>query len=259
MNYFDDENKIIECFQGTESTDIFFPVEKNELFVMFESIYDEGKWKLWKNSSGKSDPPPDFYCDEFKLMMDVMRVDDHAHKNKKGKIVNPTNARESQIQKELREKGIYDTFPNVENIIVCADTGLPTEQDHNYDYYRKNFIRILEEHKRKIELYKQNHPGFKIVFFVLDESSAYTESVIKPQKMEEGMPMLGRPHFWFFDKSFLQVFMNSSIDYLIWYAPYKQEHLFFGFEFPEVVVYDTKLSINDCIEYDAAKMISCEE
>lgn len=258
MNFFDDENKIIECLQETDSVDIFFPVENKELFATFETIYDEKKWKLWKNSSGKSDPPPDFYCDDFKLMMDVMRVDDHAHKNKKGKIVNPTNARESQLQRELRDKGIYDTFPNVENIIVLADTGLPTEQDHNYDFYRKNFIRILGEHKRKIELYKKNHSGFKVVFFVVDESSAYVESVDKPLKMEVGMPMFGRPHFWFFDKSFLQVFIGSEIDYLIWFAPFKQEHLYYGFEFPEVVVFDTKLPINDCQDYDIAKMISCE-
>jgi hypothetical protein len=34
-------------------------------------------------------------------MMDVMRVDDHSFENKKGKLVNPTNSRESEIQAEL--------------------------------------------------------------------------------------------------------------------------------------------------------------
>lgn len=258
MNYFDDENKIIEWLQTVEHSSVCFPVEKEELISLFLTIHDEEQWKLWKDSSGKADPPPDFYCDECKLMMDVMRVDDHAHKNKKGKIVNPTNARESKIQREWREKGFNDTFPHAENIIVCANTDLPTEQDHNYSYYQKNFVRILDEHKRKIELYKQNHPDFKVIFLVCDESSAYVESIVKPQKVEEDMPLLGRLHFWFLDKSFLCAFLNSSIDYLIWFAPFKQEHLFCGCKLPEVVVYDTKLSIPEYQEYDIAKMVGCE-
>lgn len=43
--------------------------------------------------------PPDYYSDDLKLMMDVMRIDDHSHKNKKGKKVNHTYAWESQMEK----------------------------------------------------------------------------------------------------------------------------------------------------------------
>ena len=95
MNYFDKENKIIEWFQNVEPSSVYFPIETNELVSVFESIHDEEKWKCWINNSRKSDPPPDFYCNELRLMMDVMRVDDHAYKNKKGKLINPTNALES--------------------------------------------------------------------------------------------------------------------------------------------------------------------
>jgi hypothetical protein len=258
MNYFDNENKIIEWFQDVEPSSVYFPIETDELVAVFESIHNEGQWKLWKNSSGKSDPPPDFYCDELKLMMDIMRVDDHAHKNKKGKIVNPTNARESAMQKELRESGILDKFPNVENIICNAVTDLPTEQDHNYKFYKNNFIRTIEEHKRKIALYKQNHPDYKTIFFVLDESSAYFEGETKHEIVLQGMPFVGRPHIWFLDKAFIQVFQNSNIDYIVWFTPFKHFESLEKIVLPEIVVFDTSQIIEELQDYVIDNMVSCE-
>ena len=259
MNYFDDEKEIIEWFQDVERSSVCFLTENKDVVELFESIHNEDKWRLWTNSCGKSDPPPDFYCDELKLMMDVMRVDDHAHKNKKGKLINPTNSRESTIQRELKESGILENFPNVKKIIVNAITDLPTEEDHNYKFYKNNFIRTVEEHKRKLELYKQNHPGHKVIFFVLDESSAYFEAENEEQKIVSGMQVKGTPHAWFLDKSFLQVFENSGIDYFIWYAPFKQEHLFCDLVFPEVAIYDARQTIRESIDYNIAKMVSLEE
>lgn len=258
MNFFDDENKIIEWLQDVECSSVCFPIENDELVEIFESIHNEEQWKLWKNSSGKSDPPPDFYCDKLKLMMDVMRVDDHAYKNKKGKIVNQTNAQESAMQKELRQSGILDRFPNVKNIICNAMTDLPTEQDHNYKFYKNNFIRTIEEHKRKIDLYKQNHPGFKTLFFILDESSAYFESEQNREAIIDETHIKGYPHFWLLDQAFTNVFMGSEIDYVIWFAPYKQEHLFCNIILPEVVVYNTNEHL-DSRNYKIDNMISCEK
>lgn len=261
MNYFDDENKIIEWLQEVDSPSVCFPIENDEVIAAFESIYDEVQWRLWKNSSDKSDPPPDFYCDELKLMMDVMRVDDHAFKNKKGKVVNPTNARESQKQRELRESGILDLFPNVANVIVNAVTDLPTEEDHNYKFYKNNFIRTIEEHKRKISLYKQNHPDFKTIFLVCDESSAYIEAENVPKIICEEMAIAGRLHIWFWDKLFMQAFANSDIDYLIWYAPFKLYRNCVGdrIDFPQVAVFDTKFLIEKVgFDYVIDKMVSSE-
>ena len=64
-------------------------------------------------------------------MMDVMRVDDHGFRNKKGKTVNPTRMRESELARELRDKGILDAFPNAK-LMMTVDTKLPTHKDHNY-------------------------------------------------------------------------------------------------------------------------------
>ncbi len=166
MNYFDNENNIIVHFQEVEYSSVFFPVESEEAIYNFENVHDKSKWKKWINSSGKSDPPPDFYCDEFRCMMDVMRVDDHSFENKKGKLVNPTNSRESEIQAELRKSGIAEIFPNAK-IIVNANTKLPTHEDHNYTFYKNNFVRAVEQHKSKIKQYRNNHQDYKLIFLCL--------------------------------------------------------------------------------------------
>ena len=97
------------------------------------------------------------------MMLEVMRVDDHGFK-KKGKIINQSLAREHMVERELREAGILDQFPNLKSIIINADSGLPTEEDHNYCFYYDNFRRTLEHHKSKIGNYRMNHPGYKTIF-----------------------------------------------------------------------------------------------
>lgn len=76
MDIFDNEKKIIEYFQSMVSTSevALFP-QNDEMEQVFLSIYDEELWGKWVDTSGKNDPPPDFYCDEYGLMMDVMRID----------------------------------------------------------------------------------------------------------------------------------------------------------------------------------------
>lgn len=227
---------------------------------IFASIHDPEEWKLWSDSSGKSDPPPDFYNDKLKLMMDVMRIDDHAFESKNGKIVNPTNQRESVIQKQIRKSGLLDSFPNVKNVIVTAVTDLPTDEDHNYKFYYSNFERVLMKHNNQIDLYGKNHPGYKTIFLVLDESSAYFEM---ESIMDNGV-IKGKPHYWFWDNSFVNILKKLNIDYLIWYAPFKYYEVPLGEEksdLPEVCVIDIK-NINQngsyLNSYDISKMKSVE-
>lgn len=155
MNFFDDESKIIEWLQSVKVNKVLLLNDSVAVREIFASIHDPEEWKLWSDSSGKSDPPPDFYNDKLKLMMDVMRIDDHAFESKNGKIVNPTNQRESVIQKQIRKSGLLDSFPNVKNVIVTAVTDLPTDEDHNYKFYYSNFERVLMKHNNQIDLYEK--------------------------------------------------------------------------------------------------------
>ena len=43
-------------------------------------------WKTWIDASSKNALPPDFYNNKFKLMMDVMRIDDHTFVDKNGNL-----------------------------------------------------------------------------------------------------------------------------------------------------------------------------
>ena len=260
MNFFDDESKIIEFLQHVKLNKILLSNDTITVREMFDSIHNEEEWKLWCDSSGKSDPPPDFYNDKLKLMMDVMRVDDHAFGNANGKIVNPTNQRECMIQKELRKSGLLDSFPNVKNIIVTAVTDLPTDDDHNYKFYYSNFERVLMKHNNQIDLYGKNHPGYKTIFLVLDESSAYFEM---ESKMDNGLTK-GQSHYCFFDNIFVNVLRKLKADYLIWYAPFKYYAVPQGEErpdLPEVCVVDIRNidQLNShLLSYDTNKMKSVE-
>lgn len=261
MNFFDDESKIIECLQDVKLNRVLPLNNSTAVREIFASIHDTEEWKLWSDSSGKSDPPPDFYNDKLKLMMDVMRIDDHAFENKNGKIVNPTNQQESIIQKEIRKSGMLDSFPNVKDVIVTAVTDLSTYEDHNYKFYYSNFERVLMKHNNQIDLYEKNHPGYKTIFLVLDESSAYFEM---EAKMDNGV-LKGQLHYWFCDNMFVNILKKLRIDYLIWCTPFKYYEVPQGEEkidLPEVCIIDIKnisqLKNFYLVSYDLGKIKSVE-
>lgn len=259
MNYFGNEQNIIDwlhthCMSVAAITDMDDPAE-----TILETIVDPEKWLLWTNSANKGDPPPDFYCSDAQIMMEVMRVDDHTFVGKKGGVVNETNARESKIQRELRQ-----LFPNTNNIVVNAVTDLPGKEDHNYVRYLESIKRVTAQHIKHIELYRKNHPGFKLVFLIFDESSAYFETSnqeVIQNGIKEGQPVEGRKHFFFYDKTLLESLRDVDVDYLLWFAPFKR---FFNVDeseqLPSVCFYDLKkLSWDNLIEYPCGNMVSMEE
>ena len=128
MLFTEKEFNLINDFQRLKTSEILLVTETDDVKSIVASILNFDMWAKWIDYSGEN-ITPDFYSDELGLMMEVMRVDDHGFK-KKGNIINPTYDREHRIEKELREIGILDMFPNAE-LHITANTGLPTEQDHN--------------------------------------------------------------------------------------------------------------------------------
>lgn len=263
MGLFDDELEIIKTFQKVQTTSVcLIPPADAECKNIFDVIHEQDQWANWINSSGKGDPPPDFFSDKYGLMMEVMRVDDHGHigKNKRS-IVNPTLQREAKVTRELKEKGIFDMFPNAK-FFPIVDTKLPTKEDHNYIYYRDNFIRTIENHKNKIRVYQRNHPNHKTVFLVFDESSPYfqIESGKYPRKI--GAPVSGRPHIWFFDKAFMEHVLDSEIDYLIWFTPWKHCEMYNitgeRCSLPRATMINVHKMEQHLLEYNVEKMESTE-
>lgn len=245
MNFYDDERMIIENFQMANNSEVFFPFRSREAIEAFKSVRNTKKWANWTYNAGKADPPPDFFSDKYHLMMEVMRIDDHAFINEKGVLINPVNIRESQLQKELRAK-IKESNPGIDldsvKIMVNAISGLPSLEDHNYQFYYTNFKRAVEKHMQKIPLYRKNHPDKKLIFFVFDESTAYVqvEDAAFAQRGPVALePFYAKPVWHFRDRRFLDIFRNSDIDYLIWHTPYKLLH---GspIQAPRVCIFDIK-------------------
>lgn len=262
MNYFDNEKNILDWFRNTFEQQVLLPVENKECIELYFSLSDEKKYVNWINSSGKSDPPPDFYNPKIKMMMDVMRVDDHGRIVGNGKYINPVNQKESKIQRELRESGFLDMFPNVQQVFVNAVADLSETEDHNYKFYLENFRRTLEKHIRRIPLYRTNHPGYKVVFFVFDESCGYvvadSQEVIQ-RGVRKGEMFYGYPYLCFMDKRFVEVFVGTDIDYVIWFSPFKHFESDMP-ELPTVCIYDVKkMDLLECEEYPEELIISTEE
>lgn len=259
MSLYDNENKIIEAFQAEFEEKICMLPNTHDVYHILTSIYNKENWIKWNNSSKKNDPPPDFYNDELKIMMDVMRIDDHAFKNEKGKIINPTLQKENELYNKIINSDFIKSIKFKGNIIVTTKTELPSEEDHNYGYYLKNFIRVINKHNDKVSLYNSNHPNFKVIFFIFDESSAYFENENKKTIKKIGDNVKGKIHYWFLDKEFVDVIINANIDYLIWYSPYKHYIGTNDEMIPRICIYDVKkLKTDILLKYDESKMDSVE-
>lgn len=264
MNYFDDEEKIIYHFQCVDKREVHLVDKTRDVISVFEAIYNADNWKKWINNSAKENLPPDFFSNEYELMMEVMRVDDHAHYDENGVLVNPVNKRESILQKEIRQK-ILSHNPNADltetDIYINALSGLPSNEDHNYQFYSDSFARVLKKHIKHIPLYRKNHPNKKLIFFVFDESTGYVtvddENLVKrgPKALES---FTAEPLWHFLDSKFINVFKNCDIDYFIWYTPYK---IFHGttMQPPKVCIYDLKNHLFDnIVTYPENLIISAE-
>lgn len=259
MIYSKKEDNLISFFQHMDKGEICLIPANKEIEEVISAIVDLERWAKWTNSSKKNDPPPDFYCDELSLMMEVMRVDDHGYEVEEN-IINPTYQREHEIEKELSDEGVFDFSPNLKSVIINARTDLPTEEDHNYQFYLDNFKRTVTKHIGHITNYKRNHPGYKVIFFIFDESSAYFVKLGDSIIMDNQTAVPGQQHWFFADEAFVKVFRNSDIDYIVWCAPFKYINAI-GSEPIQVraAVIDVKQYDVVPITYDSSKMVSSEE
>lgn len=261
MLFEDKEINLIKDFQS-QARILYRPVcrlpDTTEIRTIVTSIIDDGIWNnQWVDSSSKSAPPPDFYNEKQRLMMEVMRVDDHAFEQENGRITNPTIQRERIKEKELRRT--LNLSPNTQ-LFINSPTDLPSLEDHNYRYYKSNFMRVIGKHTTKIPLYKLNHPDYKLIFFIYDESSMYCQVNTPNRTIKEDERFEGKLHFWFYDKALIDCFMTSGIDYLVWFTPYKwikkSEN---PIKLPLACAFDCNQMNGESIEYLEEYMMSMEE
>ena len=260
MNRLDKEERIINEFQLLNSHEVGLFPENVQTRRIYKHINNANNWKKWIDTSAKNDLPPDFYNDKLKLMMDVMRIDDHAFVDEKGRVINRHNERESQLIEELiRKNEIFKCLAESGNVFITPDSGLRGYEDHNYNFYVENFKRVVGKHIKKIEKYKKNHPGFKTIFFVFDESSPYIKCFDEKRTTLVGESVFAQPHFWWLDNNMMKVIKDSNIDYLIWMCPYKYFRAEIELNFPVAMIYDVqKINYSSFINYENKDMQSLE-
>ena len=229
---------------------------KEKLAKVLGSVMNRESWKHWTDSSGKADPPPDYYSERFNLMMEVMRIDDHEFVDVKHKV-NRQRMMEGKLLKAFR-KSPLGQIEAEGMVFINPISDLPSEEDHNYGRYVDCFRRVVGEHIGKIDLYRDNHPGMRLVFLIFDESTAYGElaqGVVK-RSFKAGDDIECRPHYWWFDRRMLEVLVGTDIDYVIWFAPYKDNRI--KDRLPSLVVFDPKDELF-MWDYDKDRMVSLEE
>ena len=256
MGTFDDERAILTEIELMRDPEVcFLPDPTGESIAFLSAVRD---LPLWTKSER-----PDFYSDELRLSIEVMRVDDHP---KVGKIKNPTLARETDLEREIRA-----AFPSMNPdipVVVIANTVLPSEKDHNFSAYRAAFARIVGNHTKKVAAYRDRHPGYDLALLVHDESSAYAQaeqSTSAPPS--DGMTFRGQPHYWFLDSYFTQIIAESGADFFFWHTPYKHIwHLEASdrqakAELPTLAVYDivAMADWNDQLAYNPSRIVSVEQ
>ena len=257
--YHDNEFNILKDVNELEPSEclIISDDEGTEKYYKAASIIDDilsdSGLEKWKDNS-KSKFPPDLINEEDSLMMEVMRVDDHSPDGKK----NPVLAKQREMSEEARP--FVEQFPKDVPLFINAVTDLPAEQDHNYKFYYSSFQRTLRKHLSKLEIYKKNHSNKRTIFLVFDETSG----VYFEKASAENGQIIGRIHFPFFDTRFLNEFINSDLDFLMWYIPYNHYESAGGhLTLPRLILIDIKNARDGVIlqryEYDESKMISNEK
>ena len=259
-------------------------VPRNEILLMTNSKSERRLISfikndtIWTNNATDTNNPPDLYIDKYKMMADLMMVDDNGHyittKDGEQKYINKEREATSKLYKQLCGKDAAETFPDIGELLLVADTShIPTNEHHCFEWYYKEFKRIVEEHIKSIKIYKQKFPAYKTIFFIVDESTSYIRTKCLPKDVDINKPTLTDIqdiHFPFWDSSFLDVLKGTTqtddgltvgIDYVVWYMPYKFIKTTNGMLkiLPTIAVLDViKIQKIKTFKYDIDHMISTE-
>lgn len=243
------EDVLLAHYRNSNDLILAFP-ESVEIERIYYATHDEENWKYWVNSAGKADKTPDYYSDDFQMMLEVMRIDDKAYK--KGKR-HPTLEEEAKLLQEISDAGILKQLPNLKYIQINAITSLPTDKDHNFSRFRDNFVRVINKHSKQVETYKKNHSQHKLIFFVFDETSGVYFKRINDEQVAH--------HLYWADSVIVTAIKESGADFVIWYKPYNAYLTLNGMQndLPKLIIYDVANMKIEAICYDTDQMVSSEE
>ena len=256
METLDNEELVLEQFRMLHLSEIRYFGRRLPCFrvVMLTKCFLFSK--SWKDSSSKSDCPPDFHNIKHHIMMEIMRIDDCVEEIN-GKHVNNSFARERLTMKKLAGENYKSELNG--SLYFVADTR--NNKEFNIYGYYKNFERVLSKHSNKVELYRKNYPKCKIcVLLVFDESNDYVQLTDKTL-FKDGSPYGEiKIHNYYMDKNMLSVIKESKADYVIWMTRFKSLYVNGkSIKTPRACIYDVKHFKQKGIEYDYKKMYKVTE
>ena len=183
---------------------------------------------LLVENSGHDCLPPDYYSDNLNIMFDVMRVND----SEKKKSYNPVFQEVAKLKKEAKQKIDELGLTDVHYVYfdLDSDNGRDYDEIHQFGYYKKQTIRVLNEHIKKLHIWQSEHPNIdRKGFVVLDETGAYFRNSTKPFVASNDCSHIQWGCFFdasavihcpYRDVSFMQPLLDSDLDFVVWYKPY---------------------------------------
>lgn len=250
MLRFDDENLIISDLIEMSKENVYFLTNSDFEKELYNSICFN--WSNWTINNSKASFPPDYFSDKYKIMFDVLRIND----SEKKKNYNPILSKERKIEKEFLERMNIPLDAHIFSLIL-AEPDEPYDNAHNYSQYVKMSNRVIQKHIDKIKLCKETHSGFKMGYLICDETCTYIEKIVSNKaKKDKKRLIIGNIHSPFYDKNFMSKLTTNSVDFVIWYSPNKysynnRKH------FPKVCFIDLQNFSNDLLlDYNETKLIS---
>ncbi|HIB1894439.1 hypothetical protein [Enterococcus faecium] len=206
FKFFNDDSEW-DIFQNVIKIDrISFAKSKKE-----KALLKEIKSVEWSDNTGVR---PDFISDE--IMIEMFEIDDIVS-TKKGKN-NPQRKADARAFRTVQS--LQEILPKDVGIVAMGDTRFDpktgnyildkTEEHHNYQAYINNFRRICQKHLDGVKAYRRNYPDKKLGFLIIDDATVY---VPKKSKM---LVSDAFDNFPFFDKNFMNLFVKSDVDFVLW-------------------------------------------
>ncbi|MBQ8805914.1 MAG: hypothetical protein IJZ68_05475 [Bacteroidaceae bacterium] len=259
--YEDNEMNVLDMLHD-QYVCILFP-ENEHTISLANKLRNPHKQKRWMDNSANTENPPDIISPKNKMMIDVMQVDEYVQTEIRGKKVKHINPAKASEHKKLQQ--LYQALPNdtqLHHVIVCDSTPFP----HGYQQYCDEFKRVVEYHNSRVPAYRQNFPGYKTIFLILDLSALY---LVNPNQtpVKEGEVCQGMLHYWFVDDTFIKVLQSVQCEYVVWFTPYKQPNAYCmrnvktgeAPQLPQICIYDIQaIQTVSTIKYDAGQLHSVE-
>ncbi len=191
-------------------------------------------------------------------MMEVMSISHYEYIDTNNRPNNPDRASVAKCIKDM-----YCDYPEIassffnEFTIVKAIYENNPNRIHSYDQYLDCFERVVGHHIEMIKKYRKNHPGYKLIFLILDESTPY--EIIDGLNEQTGEKYYEAQ----IDESFQSILREADIDMVIWFSPYMETPekkltnliTFFDPHYP-IKTYNYSSSQLRCLESEKGKPIS---